>query len=105
MAEYLFRVQQHNRLSQKGLLKRFSINCYGKQLTLEGIREEKAQKFKELSNKRYGKEWDYYFLKYDPSKKDEQKTKKKSNHKKKKSKTKKKSKRKKKRTTRRLFNF
>jgi hypothetical protein len=102
MAEYLFKVQQHNRLSQRGLLKRFSINCYGKQLTLEGIREEKAQKFKELSKKRHGKEWDYYFLKYDPAKKDEEKGKKK-----KKNKTQKKSKkkRKRKRRTRRLFNF
>lgn len=102
MAEYLFKVQQHNRLSQKGLLKRFSINCYGKQLTLEGIREEKAEKFKELSKKRHGKEWDYYFLKYDPAKKDEVKSKKKN---KRRTQKKSKKKRKKKRKTRRLFNF
>ena len=95
MAEYLFKVQQHNRLSQKGLLKRFSINCYGKQLTLEGIREEKANKFKELSNKRHGKEWEYYFLKYDPAKKNENK----------KRKTQKKKKKKRKRKTRKFFNF
>lgn len=71
MAEYLFKVQQYNRLKQNGLLKRFSINCYGKQLTLDKIREEKSDKFKELSKKRGSKEWDYYFLKYDPSKKNE----------------------------------
>ena len=34
MAEYLFEVQLKNRLEQKGLLKRFSILCYGKQKTL-----------------------------------------------------------------------
>ena len=33
MAQYLFNVQASNRLEQKGLLKRFSINCYGKQET------------------------------------------------------------------------
>ena len=31
MAHFLFLVQQENRLAQKGLLKRFSIECYGKQ--------------------------------------------------------------------------
>ena len=51
MAEFLFKVQQKNRLEQKGLLKRFSINCYGKQLTIEKIREEKAEKYKELKKK------------------------------------------------------
>ena len=108
MAEYLFKVQQYNRLSQKGLLKRFSINCYGKQLTLEGIREEKAKKFKELSNKRNGKEWEYHFLKYDPAKKDEKKDEKKDKKNKKRKtqrKTKKRKRRRKKRRTQRLFNF
>ena len=40
MAEFLFKVQQRNRLQQKGVLRRFSINCYGTQSTLEDIREE-----------------------------------------------------------------
>ena len=66
MAEFLFKVQQQNRLKQKGLLKRFSINCYGKQLTIEKMREEKAEKYKELKNKRGTKEWDWYFLRYTP---------------------------------------
>ena len=73
MSEYLFKVQQENRLSQKGLLRRFSINCYGKQLTIEKMREEKAEKYKELQKKRGSKEWDFYFLNYSPSSKDEQK--------------------------------
>ena len=41
MAEQLFIVQQKNRLSQKGLLKRFSVNCFGTQKTLTNIRAEK----------------------------------------------------------------
>jgi hypothetical protein len=53
-------------LENKGLLKRFSVNCYGKQLTLEDIRSEKAAKFKELANKKEGKEYQQWFLKYMP---------------------------------------
>lgn len=67
MANYLFDVQQHNRLSQKGLLNRFSIDCYGKQKTLEDIRSEKAEKYKMLANQRETVEYDEWFLKYNPS--------------------------------------
>lgn len=66
MAQYLFDVQQKNRLEQKGLLRRFSINCYGEQHTLEEMREEKAQKYKELKNKRNSKEFESWFLRYVP---------------------------------------
>ena len=66
MAQYLFDVQQKNRLQQKGLLKRFSINCYGKQETLEDMRNIKSQKFKDLANKRNSKEYESWFLRYIP---------------------------------------
>ena len=66
MAQYLFDVQQKNRLQQKGLLRRFSINCYGQQHTLEEMREEKAQKYKELKNQRNSKEFESWFLRYVP---------------------------------------
>jgi hypothetical protein len=104
MSQFLFDVQQKNRLKQKGLLKRFSINCYGKQLTIERIREEKALKYKELKNNRGSKEWDFYFLKYSPGDNEGRNTK--NNKKKKKRKiknkpnTKKKQKPKRKRTKR-----
>jgi len=101
MAEFLFKVQQRNRLQQKGLLKRFSINCYGKQLTIEKIREEKAEKYKELKNKRGTKEWNWYFLRYTPGDKTEKKEKKRR----KKRKTKKRRKRKRRRTRRKLPRF
>jgi len=66
MAQYLFDVQQKNRLQQKGLLKRFSINCYGKQDTLEEMRNTKAEKYKELKNQRNSKEYESWFLRYIP---------------------------------------
>lgn len=66
MAQFLFEVKQKNRLSQKGLLKRFAMTCYGKQETLESIRAKKATKFKELRNKRNSKEYEEWFLRYNP---------------------------------------
>jgi len=66
MATFLFDIEQHNRLEQKGLLKRFSVECYGKQPTMEDIRGEKAKKYRELSKNRTGKEFQEWFLKYSP---------------------------------------
>jgi hypothetical protein len=66
MAKYLFEVQQKNRLEQKGLLKRFSIDCYGHQETVEEMRAEKAAKFKELKEKRGTLEYEEWFLTYRP---------------------------------------
>ena len=76
MAQFLFEIEQKNRLEQKGLLKRFSIDCYGKQPTLEEMRAEKSEKFKELKNKRNTKEFEMWFLKYVPG--DKKKSKEKS---------------------------
>lgn len=64
MAMFLFNVEMKNRLAQKGLLKRFSIQCIGTQPTLESIRAEKVQKYKELKNKKNTREYDEWFLKY-----------------------------------------
>ena len=43
MSKFLFDVQEKNRLEQKGLLKRFSINCYGHQESVEEMRADKAK--------------------------------------------------------------
>ena len=67
MAKFLFDVEEKNKLEQKGLLKRFSINCYGKQMTMEEIRSEKAKKYKELMNNKNSPEYQKWFLKYTPS--------------------------------------
>lgn len=69
MAQFLFDVEQKNRLSQKGLLKRFSISCYGVQPTLESIRSEKAEMFAKLKNNRSDPEFEEWFLKYNPGEK------------------------------------
>jgi hypothetical protein len=73
MAKFLFEVQQKNRLEQKGVLRRFSISCYGHQDSIEELRAEKASKFKELKNKKGTKEYDEWFLNYRPEDKGEKK--------------------------------
>ena len=67
MAKFLFDVEEENRLEQKGLLKRFTTTCYGTQTTLETIRAEKAEKFKELAGKRGTRDYEMWFLKYVPA--------------------------------------
>jgi hypothetical protein len=67
MSKYLFEVQEENRLAQKGVLRRFSINCMGHQETVEEMRAEKAEKFKELKDKKNSDEYDEWFLRYRPT--------------------------------------
>merc|ERR1711907_614690 len=71
MSQFLFTVQQKNRLQQKGLLRRFSINCYGHQETLDAIREHKSKKYEELKTKRNSEEFEKWFLNYKPGEKKE----------------------------------
>jgi hypothetical protein len=66
MAEYLTTVMANNRLEQKGLLKRFNINCYGKELTIHEIRAQKTQKYKELKHDPDNPEYKELFFKYIP---------------------------------------
>jgi len=73
MSKFLYDVQQKNRLQQKGLLRRFSITCYGHQESLEEIRAHKAEKYKELKIKGDKKEYQEWFFNYKP---DESKNKK-----------------------------
>tara|TARA_X000001036_G_scaffold438937_1_gene488198 strand:+ start:1829 stop:3238 length:1410 start_codon:yes stop_codon:yes gene_type:complete len=93
-AKMLFDVQKKNRLSQKGVLRRFSITCYGKQGTLADMRNEKTEMFKALKNKRNSKEYEEWFLRYEPGEKNKQEKKKK---------TKKRKKRKKSRKSRKVY--
>jgi hypothetical protein len=67
MIHFLFHVEEQNRLAQKGLLKRFTVSCVGKQPTLENIRFEKTKKFKELQHDKFSKKYMMWFLKYNPS--------------------------------------
>jgi len=66
MSKFLFDVQQKNRLQQKGLLKRFSIVCYGHQESIEEMRAQKAKKFKELQTKKGTRDYEEWFLNYKP---------------------------------------
>lgn len=68
MASYLFEVQRKNRLAQKGVLKRFPINCYGEQHTIDSIRQEKAEMYSKLKNQRNTPEYEMWFLAYKPGK-------------------------------------
>lgn len=67
MSQYLFEVQEKNRLEQKGLLKRFSIDCVGHQTTVEEMRAEKAQKYSEYKHKKNSIEYERWFLRYRPT--------------------------------------
>lgn len=67
MAEYLYKVQEKNKLMQKGVLKRFSLNCFGHQETIEEMRAEKTRKFEELKNNRNSPEYNEWFLRYRPT--------------------------------------
>ena len=73
MSKFLFDVQQKNRLKQKGLLRRFSIDCYGHQETVEEMRAAKTEKFRELKDKRGTREFEEWFLNYSPKPKNEEK--------------------------------
>ena len=74
MSTFLFDVQEKNRLSQKGLLKRFSLNCMGHQETVEEMRAEKSEKYIELKDKKNSQEYEEWFLRYRPADKIENKT-------------------------------
>ena len=71
MAQFLFDVQEKNRLNQKGVLNRFNMECIGRQSTLEDMRAEKAEKFKELKSNRNSKQFERWFLRYVPLQLDE----------------------------------
>jgi hypothetical protein len=76
MSKFLYDVQQENRLEQKGLLRRFSIICYGHQESREDMRSEKTKIFQKLKNKKESKEYEEWFLNYKPKTKTTIKTKK-----------------------------
>ena len=67
MAKFLFDLGEKNRLSQVGLLKRFSLYCYGKQPTIESIRAEKAEMFRKINREKDKILWEKWFLKYNPA--------------------------------------
>jgi hypothetical protein len=69
IAQYLFIIQIKNRLKQKGVLKRFTTKCYGKQETMEEIRAHKAFLYNDLKKNKCDEEFQKYFLRYTPANK------------------------------------
>ena len=67
MATFLFDVQKRNRLSQEGILKRFPIECYGEQHTIDDIRQLKSDMYAKLHDKKTSKEYEEWFLNYQPT--------------------------------------
>jgi hypothetical protein len=67
MTQYLFEIQEKHKLSQTGLLKRFTMSCYGKQESMNDMRVEKQAKFKELKHDRSSVEYNMRFLNYKPT--------------------------------------
>lgn len=73
MSQYLFDLEQANRLEQTGPLKRFSTQCFGKQKTLTDMFSIKSEIYKKIGrfqNKTPAQleEFERFFFKYTPSK-------------------------------------
>ena len=73
MSQYLFDLEQANRLEQTGPLKRFSTQCFGKQKTLTDMFSIKSDIYKKIGrfqNKTPAQleEFERFFFKYVPSK-------------------------------------
>jgi hypothetical protein len=65
LSEFLFEEQERSKHRQEGVLKRFSIDCYGQQETMPRIMATKEKMFKTL--KRGTKKYEEWFLKYVPA--------------------------------------
>lgn len=73
MAKYIFEVQQRNKTRQTGLVKRFTTQCYGEQVTLRDMRYYKTEKYKLLKKNKNCNEYNELFLRYFPKLKSVQK--------------------------------
>jgi len=67
IAQYLFIIQIKNRLANRGLLKRFTLDCIGYEQTLHERRLEKSKKYRILKKDRESKEFKELFFKYNPN--------------------------------------
>lgn len=67
MCKILVEIYNNSNLTNKGVLKRFELPCVGPQHTLIDMKKEKNSKFIELKDKKGTKEYDMYFLNYNPA--------------------------------------
>ena len=67
MCNFLFNVQQENKLTQKGVLKRFSTTCYGHQEQLDEIKLKRSKLYKRLKGHQEDQEYQFNFFNYKPA--------------------------------------
>ena len=66
MSQYIYDLQYDNLTNNEGVFKRFSKPCIGKQVTLKDIKDVKSHMFNKLKNKKGTREYDEWFLNYNP---------------------------------------
>jgi hypothetical protein len=64
LTDYLYKKQIKNIRNNKGLYKRYTLDCYGVQETIETMRAKKAEMYKKI--KKRSKEFNEWFLRYIP---------------------------------------
>ena len=73
MSQYIYDLQYDNLTNNDGMFKRFSKPCIGKQVTLKDIKDVKSHMFNKLKNKKGTREYDEWFLNYNPIEKEKMK--------------------------------
>jgi hypothetical protein len=73
MSQYIYDLQYDNITKNDGVFKRFSKPCIGKQMTLKDIKDVKSHMFNKLKNKKGTREYDEWFLNYNPIEKEKMK--------------------------------
>jgi hypothetical protein len=73
MSQYIYDLQYDNLTKNDGVFKRFSKPCIGKQVTLKDIKDVKSHMFNKLKDKKGTREYDEWFLNYNPIEKDKMK--------------------------------
>lgn len=66
MSQYIYDLQYDNMAKNEGIFKRFSKPCIGKQVTLKDIKDIKSHMFNKLKDKKGTREYEEWFLNYNP---------------------------------------
>ena len=68
MAQFMFHIQNENILNQKGIFKRFDVDCYGNNKTFYDKKGDRAILYNNLKRRKNSKKdiYDKYFFKYNP---------------------------------------
>ena len=67
MSQYIYDLQYDKLTKNEGIFKRFSKPCIGKQVTLKDIKDAKSHMYEKLKNKKGTREFEEWFLNYNPS--------------------------------------